>query len=992
VRFPISYLHGKGNRQPTRRDGGFLLALVGALLAWAVCLPTVVQADWIGPASGNGSYLNTSNWTGGTIDDNFSTNLVLTGALSVTLDDDRTTAADGLKFDFDGGTYQLSLRAEGNGRTLTLAGNISDGTLPAAHGQRIVTVGGGPFALTTLLGASRDITVVFKSDTLTFANSINNGSGISGITKKGEGTLVLSGVNGYTGTTHIQAGILRVGASDCIGGRSAIVLDNTRGAVFNLNGYRDTVGSLAGGGPEYGNVTLGAGGTLTTGGDNTSTQYDGTLSGIGAKLIKIGSGTMTLSNRNNDFSGGLWVNAGILNAAGDLGGPAGAIGATGGSPLGGGPVTVNGAELRVRNTNAPAATVAMERNVAFGDGGGILSFTGRNTSGSGFTVTTGTAGAAAAVIRYADGWDPSDWKFDNSFRLNGVSGSGQLRLELTNGAIATVAGGKMFGPAVTISGVTGGNPGAPTNEFNVGRFALVGSATTLTLTTGLVLENAVQVTIADATHTVHGNITLAAGAKVGFQGRGTTQGVYDALLLGASASDTLTINDGAEANIDSRFRSDAAYHGGVCLKATTIIKPGGTLRFRQSYNPGIDNTGFHQVDGDIQGESNAGKEAVVEVLLSNKTGNGGPTGGVNWSASTAKLVVNGQQTGGLRLQGSQQRLAAMLGAGSLCRLATVSGTGGYLTIAPSDTTYALPEGSEWIDNNVALKVIDSVPASAGADLSLANCATWNRNLMVDAGAELAVGAGGIRFTGTVTGSGTITCGPVTIDGAGTHAATAGGPLKADSIALEDGAVLSSDVVSGNAPGLAVGSGLTWSGCVTKSGAASYTLAYGGAPTGVTVASGAKLVVNAGTLAVAGTGDPFTQSSPTEAHLNVENNAFLDIVTGSKAVGNLEGTGGALVGTTTVEANAELVANYIRQDTLILGGAGATVVIRSSVAPGAADMPPNTARLAGGGNRDAREVPEPGTLVLLAAAGLILPLWHGRRRDRRRTGFPTRPCS
>ena len=77
------------------------------------------------------------------------------------------------------------------------------------------------------------------------------------------------------------------------------------GATFDLNDTNETIGSLAG----AGNVTLGIG-TLTAGGDNTSTTYTGMMSGTGG-LTKHGTGTFTLSG-NNSYTGATTINVGTL--------------------------------------------------------------------------------------------------------------------------------------------------------------------------------------------------------------------------------------------------------------------------------------------------------------------------------------------------------------------------------------------------------------------------------------------------------------------------------------------------------------------------------------------------------------------------------------------------------------------------------------------------------------------------------------------------------
>jgi fibronectin-binding autotransporter adhesin len=83
-------------------------------------------------------------------------------------------------------------------------------------------------------------------------------------------------------------------------------LSITSGATWDLNGYAETVGSIAG----AGNILLG-GATLTAGGNNSSTTFSGVISETGG-LTKIGTGAFTLSG-SNTFTGNVNINAGTLN-------------------------------------------------------------------------------------------------------------------------------------------------------------------------------------------------------------------------------------------------------------------------------------------------------------------------------------------------------------------------------------------------------------------------------------------------------------------------------------------------------------------------------------------------------------------------------------------------------------------------------------------------------------------------------------------------------
>jgi fibronectin-binding autotransporter adhesin len=115
------------------------------------------------------------------------------------------------------------------------------------------------------------------------------------------------------------------------GGGEQIVPENTpvsvtaSGAIFNLNGQNQTIGSLAG--IAGSSVTLG-GGYLTTGGNNTNTAFAGAITGTGG-IIKTGSGTFTVSGVNG-YGGGTTVTAGKLLVAASGALPTGTVAITGG--------------------------------------------------------------------------------------------------------------------------------------------------------------------------------------------------------------------------------------------------------------------------------------------------------------------------------------------------------------------------------------------------------------------------------------------------------------------------------------------------------------------------------------------------------------------------------------------------------------------------------------------------------------------------------------
>jgi autotransporter-associated beta strand protein len=128
-------------------------------------------------------------------------------------------------------------------------------------------------------------------------------SGNFALTKTGTGTTTLAAANSYMGATTISAGTLQLGAANALPRNSAVTV--AAGATLDLNNMSATIGSLAG----AGHVTLGSG-TLTAGGDNTSTTFSGVISGTGG-LTKAGTGTLCLAGANT-YSGDTDIIAGTL--------------------------------------------------------------------------------------------------------------------------------------------------------------------------------------------------------------------------------------------------------------------------------------------------------------------------------------------------------------------------------------------------------------------------------------------------------------------------------------------------------------------------------------------------------------------------------------------------------------------------------------------------------------------------------------------------------
>jgi autotransporter-associated beta strand protein len=148
---------------------------------------------------------------------------------------------------------------------------------------------------------------------------INNGSGaFSGtilagpITKSGSGTQVLSGANTYTGNTNLNGGVLQLAGPNAVQNSTVVASVNNGLAFATSQTYN--VGGLAG----AGNVSLTAAGggpaTLSVGGNNQSTIYGGSLTGLGG-LTKDGTGTLSLS-ASQSYLGATTISNGVLQLQG----------------------------------------------------------------------------------------------------------------------------------------------------------------------------------------------------------------------------------------------------------------------------------------------------------------------------------------------------------------------------------------------------------------------------------------------------------------------------------------------------------------------------------------------------------------------------------------------------------------------------------------------------------------------------------------------------
>lgn len=117
------------------------------------------------------------------------------------------------------------------GASLDLAGRAT--TLKSINGLGKITNSSGVITDFTLAGTS----------TNTFDGIIEdgNGGGKIQLIKTGLNSLVLTGMNTYTGNTTVTSGVLKLGASNVLSNSSNLYLN---GGEFNTNGFTESLGSL----------------------------------------------------------------------------------------------------------------------------------------------------------------------------------------------------------------------------------------------------------------------------------------------------------------------------------------------------------------------------------------------------------------------------------------------------------------------------------------------------------------------------------------------------------------------------------------------------------------------------------------------------------------------------------------------------------------------------------------------------------------------------
>ena len=206
---------------------------------------------------------------------------------------------------------------------------------------------------------------------MTLSSTVSGSNALNVTDSSGGGTLNLTASNTYTGGTNLNAGTLNVQNSSALG-TTALAIN---GGMLQFGAASLNLANAVGL-----NVAIS---TIDTQG-NTST-LSGAISGTGA-LAKIGTGTLILNNGSNSYSGGTYLDAGILNVNSDA-----ALGNTNGA------LTFNGGALQA------GGTITSARGITLNSAGGtfdttIYSSTLSGAIGGAGALTVADSGVGGSLV------------------------------------------------------------------------------------------------------------------------------------------------------------------------------------------------------------------------------------------------------------------------------------------------------------------------------------------------------------------------------------------------------------------------------------------------------------------------------------------------------------------------------------------------------------------------------------------------------------------
>ena len=451
---------------------------------------------------------------------------------------------------YTGGTTLTSgTLAVGNARALGAGALAVNGGVLDLNGQSLTvgTLSGSSSGVVTSAVAGPASLAVSQSSNTDFMGSIQNGAGVVGLSKSGNGTLYLSGNNTYSGNTNVTAGQIRTaanGAADgsnnnafgtgsvLVSGSGSVALRNATALAnnFTISGDGGTQGAIRGSfstsdrtASISGTVGLSGNATITTAASNGI---------VGGKLalagpVNLGSYVLTLAP---DLAVTNTTSSQIL-ISGPIGG-AGSVVVTGQSQS---RALLSGSSSYTGGTTLTSGTLAVGNARALGAGalavnGGVLDLNGQSltvgtlSGSSSGVVTSAVAGPASLAVSQSSNTDFMG-SIQNGAGVVGLSKSGNGTLYLSGNN--TYSGNTNVTAGQIRTAANGAADGSNNNAFGTGSVLVSGSGS-VALRNATALANNFTISgdgggqgairgsfsTSNRTASVSGSVTLAGDASI----------------------------------------------------------------------------------------------------------------------------------------------------------------------------------------------------------------------------------------------------------------------------------------------------------------------------------------------------------------------------------------------------------------------------------------------------------------------------------------------
>jgi autotransporter-associated beta strand protein len=509
---------------------------------------------------------------------------------------------------------------------------------------------------------------VVAIDEGTFAGAI---IGAGGIEKRGSGTLVLGGINTFTGGTTVSGGTLVISSDDNLG---AVTGD----LMLDGGTLKTTVGILS-----ARSLNLGSRGGVV----DVVPGYSLVLTGVisGNALTKTGG--MLLLAGNNTYTGPT-ISSGTLQV--------GAGGTTG--TLGGGEVINNG-QLTFSRSDALAVDNAISGTGQLLQGGhGTTTLTGTNTYAGATMITSGTLqvgrGGTTGTLGSGKVINDAALVFNRSDALavnNVISGSGTLfqagagkttlsgintytgNTTIGNGTLA-INGSVMSDVQVNAAGTLGGNGHIGGNVNVLGTLSAGNSPGTLSIGGNLVLgtgsKSVFELGQADVVGgpandlvEVDGDLTIGGT----LQAQAASAGWYRLFNYGGTLSGAFGVTDVSSSRVGFTVASHALDTANANQVNLTVLAAGQSIQFWDGSNT--------TPSGRIGGAGGIGNWNSADTTWTNDSA----TTNSNWGGSVAHF---GGTAGIVSVVGTQRFDTLQFASDGYVL------TGGTLALSPASGSYA----------------------------------------------------------------------------------------------------------------------------------------------------------------------------------------------------------------------------------------------------------------------------------------------------------------